>query len=551
MSDWDWLKTQPEGQFLERKSCYHRGPQGGRERRPTKEIVHDLAESLVAMANADGGTVALGIEDDGVSTGVPDPLDWRRVRAQLDDLIRPRLLYQYQEITLDGQRIWVLTTEWSPEVHQLSDGRYLFRVGASNQPFPAGDIEAIKAARRQRVTEEQILPEATLDDLDLSLVAELSAKGALNRSPEETLLHYRLAERVDGQWRLTLAALLLFGKDPGRWHPRCGIEFIQWRGTERRTGADLNIIKRIRLEAPLVRLIEKAYQTIQTYLPERQHLVDLFFTEQLVYPTFAWQEAIINAVAHRDYRQRGRNIEVHLFDDRLEIRSPGELVEPVTLEHLYRRERVHQSRNPRIVRVLVDLGYMRELGEGIPRMFEVMEREGLHPPEFSLEGGAFVVTLRSEPLYSPRTMRWLRQFEGLGLNPRQVRLLAYAHEHDGQFTSHVYQQLVGVDLYTASRDIRDLMRRGLVRLKKPRGRIYEVLAEPSPPSEKPPELVALEPILEQKGFITNRDIREVLGVTRRQAQYIAEKLTRAGWLRAEGKGRWRKYRLGWSVIATP
>lgn len=150
------------------------------------------------------------------------------------------------------------------------------------------------------MTEEQFLPEATLDDLDLSLVAGLTEKGALNLSPEETLLHYRLAERVNGQWRLTLAALLLFGKDPGRWHPRCGIEFIQWRGTERRTGADLNIIKRIRLEAPLVRLIEKVYQTIQTYLPERQYLVDLFFTEQWVYPTFAWQEAIVIGITARE-----------------------------------------------------------------------------------------------------------------------------------------------------------------------------------------------------------------------------------------------------------
>lgn len=541
MSDWTWLKNRPEGQFLERKSCYHYA-RDKREPRPIKEIVRDLAETLVAMANADGGTVVLGAEDDGTPTGIPERLEWSRVRAQLDDLIRPRLRYQYEETVLDGQRIWVITTDWSPEVHQLSDGRYLLRVGAANLPFPAGDLEAMKTARRQRVTEEQFLPEATLGDLDLSLVARLSEKGGVNLSPEETLLHYRLVERVNGQWRLTLAALLLFGKDPGRWHPRCGIEFVQWRGTERRTGADLNIIKRIRLEAPLVLLIERAYQTIQTYLPERQHLVDLFFTEQWVYPTFAWQEAIVNAVAHRDYQQRGRNIEVHLFDDRLEIRSPGELVEPVTLERLYRRERVHQSRNPRIVRVLVDFGYMRELGEGIPRMFEVMEREGLRPPEFSLEGGAFVVTLRSEPLYSPRTMRWLRQFEGTGLNPRQVRLLAYAYEHDGQFTSHTYQRLVGIDPYTASRDIRDLVRKGLARLKKPRGRVYEVSAQPTSPAEKPPDFIALEPILKQKGFITNRDIREALGVSPQKARYIAAKLTNAGWLEAEGEKRGRRYR---------
>jgi ATP-dependent DNA helicase RecG len=171
---------------------------------------------------------------------------------------------------------------------------------------------------------------------------------------------------------------------------------------ERRTGAELNVTKRLRIEAPLVKLIQQAYEQIQPFIPERQELVDLFFEERLEYPSFAWQEAIVNAVAHRDYRLTGIGIEVHLFDDRMEIWSPGELVEPVTLERLRNRERVHASRNPRIVRVLTEFGYMRELGEGIPRMFEVMERQGLHPPEFRMEGGRFVVTLRKHTCLSPR-----------------------------------------------------------------------------------------------------------------------------------------------------
>lgn len=122
-------------------------------------------------------------------------------------------------------------------------------------------------------------------------------------------------------------------------------------------------------------------------------------------------------------------------------------------------------REPRIVRVLTDLGYMRELGEGVPRMFEVMEREGLKPPEFQLEAGAiFTVILHNTPVYSPQTMRWLRQFDGIDLSPNQKRLLAYAHAHGGQFTSRAYQKLVGVEIYTASSDIKELIRRGIVRL---------------------------------------------------------------------------------------
>jgi len=536
-----WLTTQPEGQFLERKSCYDRTGATPRPR-PIPEVVRDVAEALVAMANADGGTVVLGMEDDGAISGVPERYHPDAVRRQIQDLVRPRLSFRFSEVPLEGQRVWVFETDWSAEVHQLTDGRYLLRVGSQSLPFPAGDIEAMKRSRLQRATEMQFLPDATFADLDPALVEELARRSGMPLPPEDLLVRYQLAEKINGQLRLTLAAVLLFARDPTRWHPRCGMEFIRWEGTERRTGAELNIVKRIRMEAPLVRLLEESYQTIQQHIPERQRLVDLFFEERFEYPPFAWQEAIVNAVAHRDYRLYGIGIEVHLFDDRMEIWSPGELVEPVTLERLNRRERVHVSRNPRIVRVLVAFGYMRELGEGIPRMFEVMEREGLRSPEFRLEGGRFVVTLWNTPIYRPETMRWLRRFEQQGLTRNQLRLLAYAREHGGRFTSRAYQKLVDVDLYTASRDIKDLIRKGIVRLTKPKGRVYEVITEPEKVvAEKPPEFMSIEPILQEKGIVKNEDIQKVFGVSRTRALRLLQYLTRRGFLMKEGKGRGARY----------
>lgn len=314
-------------------------------------------------------------------------------------------------------------------------------------------------------------------------------------------------------------------------------------GKERRVGAALNVIKRERLEGPLVRVIEGAYETIKPHLRERQQLVDLFFQERLEYPTFAWQEAVVNAVAHRDYRFEGIGIEVWMFDDRLEVRSPGELVEPVTLQRLRERERIHASRNPRIVRVLTDCKLMREQGEGVPRMFEVMEREGLYPPEFCMEADVvFAVTLRNTPAYSAQTMRWLAQFEPLRLSGNQKRLLAYAREHGGAFTSQAYQKLVRVDLYAASREIKDLIRKGIVRLPTRGGRVYELVplsGQRAP--DKPEEYVAIEPMLKAKGHVTNADIRGALDVSPWQARRIARRLVEAGWLSSRGKNRGRRY----------
>jgi len=249
-------------------------------------------------------------------------------------------------------------------------------------------------------------------------------------------------------------------------------------------------------------------------------------------------------VAHRDYALEGTPIEVWTFDDRLEMRSPGMLVEPVTIERLQHRERVHASRNPRLVRVLTDMGYMRELGEGVPRMFEVMEREGLKPPEFRIEGGSvFTVILHNSPVYSPDILRWLKQFEGQGLNPNQKRLLAYANAHNERFTSRAYQKLVGVGIYNASKDIRDLTHRGIVKLERKGGRIYQLIdREKSSGMPKiPQEFLQIKPLLSGKGYVRNEDVRQVLGVSRAQATRLLQDWVATGFLALLGKGRGARY----------
>ncbi|MGA9351042.1 MAG: ATP-binding protein [Anaerolineae bacterium] len=544
MDNLDWVLHQDEGQFFERKSCYEHTAEGLR-RRDVRAVAWDVTETLAAIANADGGILALGLEDDGTVTGVDYPEDRLEVlRRAPRTHVRPPLKVRLHQAELQGRSIVLFETDWSPEVHQLTDGRYLLRIGDSNMPFPADQIEAVKAGKRRRVTEARFVPEASLADLDESLLAELRDRAGLALPAEKLLLHYRLAEPRNGRLVLSLATLLLFGKDPGRWHPRCGIDFVKYEGTERRFGAQLNIVKRQWLEAPLVRLIETAYRAIEPHIRERQRLVDLFFEERLEYPTFAWQEAIVNAVAHRDYGYEGVGIEVWMFDDHVEVRSPGELVEPVTLERLRRRERIHAARNPRITRVLTAWEYMRELGEGIPRMFEAMEREGLYPPELKLEAGViFTVVLRNTPVYGPETARWLKQFEPLDLSGNQKRLLAYAREHDGTFTSRAYQRLAGVDLYTASRDIKDLIRKGIVRLIKKGGRVYRVIEHDVRTTEMPlpDQFLQIEPFLGKQGYVKNEDVRRILGISRTRAKRLLEEWVAAGLLRLQGKGRGSQY----------
>jgi ATP-dependent DNA helicase RecG len=184
---------------------------------------------------------------------------------------------------------------------------------------------------------------------------------------------------------------------------------------------------------------------------------------------------LVNAVAHRDYAITGAPIEVSMFDDRLEVRSPGPPPPPVTLELLRQRKSVHFSRNPLLVRALADMGYLREIGEGIPRMFDEMEQNGLQPPEFSLDGFMFVVALHNTPVYDDETLRWLNQFGASRINLRQRRVLAYARCHGKTFSTAEYERVAEVDRDLAYRDIRALVKTGIVAPLKPKSRSYRII----------------------------------------------------------------------------
>jgi ATP-dependent DNA helicase RecG len=235
-----------------------------------------------------------------------------------------------------------------------------------------------------------------------------------------------------------------------------------------------------------------------------------------------------------------------MFDDRMEIRSPGLPPHPVTVAALNRRERLHISRNPLMVRVLADLGYMQELGEGIPRMFEEMERQGFYPPLFEDIGGvSFQVKFRNQPVYDRATLEWLQGFQEQNLSGDQKRILAYAHAHNEHFSSRDYQKLTGLDIYSASNSIKDLIRKGVVRSIRKRGRTYEVVKSEVKILELPEGLKTILPILVEKGCITNAELRPVLGlVSRATAHRLLRHWCETGYLQKKGEKRWRVYTPG-------
>ncbi len=450
------LLKQERGQFLEFLSAYEYR-RGGSQKKRSEDLTREVVRILSAMANADGGTLLVGVEPDKSVTGIPhDQNELPSLIQASQTLLLPPLHAAAEKIRLGNLLLLKFEVASGLEVYRASGGRSFYRIATETPSLPSEQIQSLKETKRSVVYERHQPLNATWNDLDLDAVEMFKSKIHDVRPPQVALTHsYHLLDSSREQPTPNMAALLLFAKDPSQWHPRGGVDFVKYEGVDRQHGAALNVVKRIRFEASLVRLIDDAVGRIKEHIRERTILHDLFFRERLEYPIFAWQEALVNAVAHRDYAITGASIEVWMFDDRIEVRSPGLLPPPVTLEQLQQHKPIHFSRNPLIVRVLADLGYLREIGEGIPRMFQEMVHHGLRPPEFSVEGFFFVVTLRNTPVYNEETLRWLNQFPPAQINFRQRRLLAYAYCHGKTFSTAEYERIAEVDRDAAYREIRN------------------------------------------------------------------------------------------------
>ncbi len=469
------LLAQDAGQYLELRSVWDRS--GPAPKPIDRNKVRDaIAEIVAAFANADGGTLVLGVEEDGTPTGhaysdkaVADFF------AVPERRLRPAVCVATQRLELDGAELLVIQVPPHGEAVTLGGRGSPVRVADQVLRGPHEVINGRKAAYHRAGFERQTRPEASLEDLDLRLAAGfLSPSAIAGRGVVEVLVAYGLVIPRGGGFAVTNAALLLFGRPPfPRWHPQAGVRLFRVRGTERRPGRDRNVERLGRIDPPLARAIPTTRAAIAAQVRRSVQLHDLFLREMPEYPDFAWQAGLINALAHRDYADQGLEVEVWLFDDRMEIQNPGALLPPVTLDALRARSRVHASRNPLLARVLVDAGMTSEGDEGIPRIHEEMEESFLRPPEFEVAGGTFTLVLRNTPVFEGPGDAWLAVIGGLPVSPNQKRVLL---AHPAGFTNKDYQVMTGLDRDPAEREIAVLVDAGIVRSagRSGRGARYRV-----------------------------------------------------------------------------
>ena len=544
------LLAREEGQFIEFKSLSEQGMDGPRplDRRKARDWA---CEYVAAFANADGGTLIMGVEDDGSPTGhsYPDEAVEEIFAAPLRR-VRPETDYRTQRLTIEGKELLIFQVPMAPEAVMVEGDGFPYRVGDHVLKEPQEVINERKQNYRRVGWEQRVRAEATIADVDLEMAAKFLERTIYKGRPvEETLGRYGLVLPRAGAPAITNACLLLFGRTPlVRWHPRAGLRFFRVAGKEIQRGATRNVTQLERVELPLASAIEESIRLARDQIRRSERLHDLFFREMPEYPEFAWQEAIVNAFSHRDYEDQAREIEVWFFDDRMEAKSPGEPIPPVTIAQLRERAATHASRNPLIVRVLADAGIMREEGEGVPRMFEEMEGSFLRFPEFASEGGEFKVTLRNEPVFLGPSPDWQRRVQDLELSSSQKRILI---AHPDGFSNEDYRTLNQVDRDQAYREIQGMVEEGILLPPEAHGRgaIYRLapnLHEARAFLAK--RLPVLRAHLARTGSLKNADYRSLFDLTRFGALRELRRLVADGYLKAEGERRGARYVAGPALV---
>ena len=378
-------------------------------RRPegkTLEFKRDLSSSsgvlrtVVAFANTAGGTLLIGVEDRTRHVrGVADPLALEeRLASVLSDGITPHLVPDIEVLPWRSTNVVAVQVYPSPSrPHYLKAagapaGVYV-RVGSTNRRADDELVAELRRASLGKSFDEQAMPELDSEAVDFRVASECFAPvRKLRRGDMETL---RLL--VPHQARLvpSTGGILLFGRDRARPFPDAWIQAGRFSGTDKTTLVDSAALK-----GPLPRIIEAAIEFVHKHGLRGFEVAGLRRTDTWSLPPVAVREAIVNAVVHADYAQRGAPLRISIFDDRVEIESPGLLLPGLTVEDL--RRGVSKLRNRVIGRVFQELGLIEQWGSGIQRMSAACLDAGLQAPMLEEIGTRFRVTLHTARGQAPR-----------------------------------------------------------------------------------------------------------------------------------------------------
>lgn len=514
----------------------------------------ELLETVVCLANAQGGVLLVGVEDDGVVTGLHQKHHTapHHLAAFIAARTVPPLSVQVTFVNLPEGTVAVIEVPKANQPVATSNGKMTIRYRDSRgkpgcRPLYPYELPSWYGDRGLRDFTAQVVSGAEWDDLDPLEFERLRRMVRENPGGDTALLNLSnealagalgLVKRDEtGRLRPTVAGLLIAGREHALrdYLPAHEVAFQVLHGTE----VAVNEFRRW----PLLHIHEWLTQAVDVRNEEQELLIDGVRIGVPRYDRAGIREAINNALVHRDYTRLGA-IHVQLHDDHVRVSNPGGFVEGVGPHNLLVTE--PRPRNPLLADIFKRVGLVERTGRGVETIYRGQLRNGRRPPDYTLSTEVSVsVLMDSGPAdldYVRLTVEAGRRLErGLALG--ELFALWQAHR-EGVTTLNMLAEALQRSPEQVAQVLEDLAREGLLDVSRGLYRIPSTLyarAQAAEPTRSPEERILA--YVRQHGRITRREVMVLCDCTARQAEHRLSKLVRAGRLRLVGKGRNAHYVL--------
>jgi ATP-dependent DNA helicase RecG len=378
-----------------------------------------ITEEVCAFANASGGVVLIGVDDKNKIKGVT--IDNTKRSALQNSLkeISPSLQCDFYMVEIEGKSVAVIEVPSGINKPYVLSGAIYVRQGPNSQKLTT--VEEMRSffqqASRIYFDESPCTDLSVASDLDLENIDEFRTYAGLNNSISNEQVFENL-KLFTNEGYLKNGAVLFFSKEPERYFEKAVIRCVAFGGTDKRYIVDDKV-----MTGPLYKQFVESMLWLRSKLNIRYDIEGEGAKprrEVWEIPETVFKEAIINSLAHRDYYDKGGRITIELFADRVEISNPGGLVSAITRNEFGKRS---LSRNPLIFGLFERMRMVEQIGSGISRITDLMQAEGLTPPEFSTVG-IFTVTLRRSFDLDKWVNKWVNK-----LTAKQIVILKAIHEN--------------------------------------------------------------------------------------------------------------------------
>ena len=503
-----------------------------------------IRDTIAAMAMTHGGLIIHGVDSRHTIVGCPlsqntqDRITRIASECGVDVQIRTVLVGQ-QELTITA------VPELRERIVTTPDGRLLRRVGGDSQPIRGDAMARFVREREHRAGEDEPIPLVRKDAFSLAAINRaLTAAGRPPVGQDQLIraladLGVAVAAPPPLEPSVLQAAAILFAAAPREFLRGAAVQLVRRSGVGPGPGP---AAAREECTAPLEETVDCCLRFIDRHSRHTEAVTGIRREVLPQYPPPVLREAIVNALAHRDYGLVGATVDITVWDDRIEVQSPGPLPGHISLDNM-RAE--HYSRNPRIMRVLKIVGLVEEYGEGIDRMYREMESRLLAPPVFTATARSVTVTLYHHSVVDVEDQLWLQALETEHLTTDERRVLVEVRR-TGAITPRRLRELMpeaNAGTLFASAQAKGL----LVRIGTRGGARYVLTgaiiqraggAQTAAPA-RARQLVLDE--MRRRGSLSTTDGVKLLGAPPATVRGLLNELVRAGLVRAEGRTRGRRY----------